>query len=103
MLRMYDYRCEHCGHAFEALVEVQERHTQPCSECHGSAKQAIRSVPMLDPRMGLDPDFPTAYRNWGTKHEKLADGRMRDSNNTRYGTDHDYDKEAYDRRKRRES
>lgn len=103
MLRMYDYSCEHCGHSFEALVEVEERKFQSCPECDGRAKQALRKVPMLDPRMGIDPDFPTAYRNWANKHEKLSDGRMKDSNNTRYGTHRDYDREAYDKRKQRES
>jgi hypothetical protein len=57
----------------------------------------------MDPKMGLDPDLPTAYRNWGIKHEKLGDGRMKDSNNTRYGTNTDYEREAYNKRKARES
>lgn len=103
MLRMYDYHCSHCGEDFEALVEVQERHGQPCPECSGRARLALRSFPMMDPKMGLDPDLPTAYRNWGEKHKKLGDGRMKDSNNTRYGTDTDYEREAYNRRKARES
>jgi putative FmdB family regulatory protein len=99
MLRMYDYHCPHCDRYFEALAESTERHFHHCHHCEGTAQLVIRSVPMLDPRMGVDKDFPTMAKRWDEKHKKLAYGQMKDSNNTRYGTKTDYEREAFYKRR----
>lgn len=98
---MYDYRCADakCAHEFEDVRPVDHRATSRCPECSCLAHMVIRRAPALDPRMGTDPDFPTAARNFEQKHIKLATGRMKDSNNTRFGTDKDVEEDAYRARK----
>lgn len=99
---LYEYFCPQCGIRFEAFQTVAERAACPCPECTAIAEQKL--VPIrFDPSMGTDPDFPTAYAAWGKKHRRLGDGRMRDSNNTAYGTNLDIEKEQYNMRKRAES
>lgn len=95
---LYDYRCPD-GHEFEASRPLGERASAECKECGGTAKQVISHAPVLDPRMGVDKDFPTMAKKWDEKHRKLSTGRMKDSNNLRNGTNSDQDKEAYQRRK----
>lgn len=86
---IYDYRCDSCGEGFEAQRSVAARHTAGCG-CGGVGGLVIVRAPSLDPRMGVDPDFATMARRWDKKHAKLASGKMKDANETAYGTDHDH-------------
>ena len=55
----------------------------------------LRLTPVrLDSKMGLDPDFPTAYRKWGKDQKARATGKMKDSNNSQLTGDYDYEKAA---------
>lgn len=61
-LILYDFRCTECEHKFERLAKMVDRQTE-CPQCGAVANRLI-STPRLDPRMGLDPDFPGAYDKW---------------------------------------
>lgn len=73
----YDYRCPN-GHEFDDLRPMALRETAEC-ECGEMARQVIVAAPRLDPKMGLDPGFPTAYANF----RKAAEARGRGKDMTR--------------------
>ena len=87
---MYDYRCPNCGHEFDELRRHAERAHAPCPECGGNAEQKILKAPALDWKMGVSPDFPTAWDRWGKIQRAKNTGEQRDSNNDRYGGDHNH-------------
>lgn len=64
-LILFDFRCKSCGLKFEDMVKP-DVFEAPCPDC-GTAGVRLISCPRLDPRMGLDPDFPTAYDNWAKR------------------------------------
>ena len=68
-LILYDWKCQH-GHKFEQMAKMYVRETD-CPHCGASAKRLI-STPRLDPRMGLDPDFPGAYDKWAKTRRQRA-------------------------------
>lgn len=71
MLMLFDFQCEKCGHEFEELVETDTKALK-CAECDGEAKRQL-CAPMLGfIKMGLSPDFPTAYAKWGRSQEYRA-------------------------------
>ena len=71
MLKLYDFSCEHCGHEFEEFVETDDRILK-CANCGEDAHRCL-SAPMLGfIKMGLSPDFPTAYAKWGRSQEYRA-------------------------------
>lgn len=63
MRKLFDHRCESCGEVSEHLVEDEEKLVS-CPSCGGDATRIISAV-ALDNKMGLDPDFPTAYSRYG--------------------------------------
>ncbi len=67
---LYDFECP-CGTVFEELVPMSRRKKATCPQCGGTAKQKISSV-RLDPRLGLDPGFPTMIDRWDRTHRKAA-------------------------------
>jgi putative FmdB family regulatory protein len=99
---LYDYECPQ-GHQFEASQKLDDRHTAVCGECGDKANLVILSNPMLDPRMGVDPGFPTAAARWAARRWKRAMGIEKDSNNNRFGAKLDTERDAYNLRKLRES
>lgn len=97
---LYDYRCTKCGHEFEDERTVEKRHTSKCPECGKKAKKVILRAPDLDPRLGVSPDFPSMARKWERKQRMKAAGKIRDHNNTAYGTDDEQmDRDAFAQRK----
>lgn len=87
---LYDYRCPKCSHVFDALKKVDDRHSAPCPECGATAEHKILKAAALDYRMGTDPGFPTAYDKWAKiQRSKNKEGGIWDSNNNRYGGDHE--------------
>lgn len=96
---MYDYRCPTCSNEFEAMHKVADRKESPCPNCNDSARQVITGAPMLDPRLGVSRDFPSAARKWERRQRAKAAGQIRDANNTRFGTDTDLERDAHRLRK----
>lgn len=94
----YEYHCDQCGESFDRVQKIKDRE-YACCQCGYSAKK-VMSACHFDPRMGVDPDFPTAARKWDKKHLALQSGRMRDSNQTAYGTTLDVEQDAYNLRKK---
>lgn len=82
-LILYDWRCQSCEQKHEALEKSDVR-TRDCPECGGEAIRLI-SAPRLDPKMGLDPDMPTAYDQWQkTNRQKVEQDKKFHEN---HGTD----------------
>ena len=94
---MYDYVCE-AGHVFEEINSVNKRHATSC-ECGSAATMHILNAPVIDPRMGVDPDFPTAAAQWDRKQRRKSTGQMKDANQTRFGTHNDVERDAHTLRK----
>jgi len=70
---LFDFRCPGCG-VFEGFVKPDVRET-PCPNCSTASTRLI-SAPRLDPKMGLDPDNPTAYDRWErVNKQKVAQDR----------------------------
>lgn len=98
---MYDYICEE-GHVFEEINTVARREETTC-ECGRPAHQAILNAPILDPKMGVSLDFPSMAAKWERKQRAKASGKMKDSNQTRFGTNTDVERDAHDLRAKYES
>lgn len=87
---IYDYRCPECQHVFDALKKVDDRHTATCPECGGTGEHKILKAAALDWKMGVSHDFPTAADKWAKiQRSKNQKGGDWDSNNNRYGGDHE--------------
>lgn len=92
----YDYRCPE-GHEFEEMNSVANRHKAECFYCGKMADKVIINAPGLDPKMGLDPDFPTAAARFRERGERRARGRdMTAANKT---VSDDIARDAYNVRK----
>lgn len=92
---LYDYRCPN-GHEFEAQQPVADRNQCGC-KCGESANLVVLSTPRLDPKMGLDPDFPSAAAKWRKGVERR--GRGADMTSANREVSEDVDREAYAQRK----
>ena len=67
-MRVYDYECESCGDVQEHFVGSSDVATVACKSCGGTAHRKITAMNFRLP--GYDPDFPTAYEQWGKRTEK---------------------------------
>lgn len=38
---IYEYRCTHCGHEFEANVEMRQRDKTKCCWCEGKTERLV--------------------------------------------------------------
>jgi putative FmdB family regulatory protein len=85
-LILYDFRCTACGLKFDDMVKSDVFET-PCISC-GSQSKRLVSCPRLDPRMGLDPDFPTAYDAWAKS--KTIKAKTDRAHYKEHGTDRTY-------------
>lgn len=91
---MYEYKCPECETQFEKLQRVAERKSAPCPECGQPGKQQLTTA-SFDPRMGLDPDFSTAWDKWGKSMEGRTSGKIKDSTN-QHLTSTDVDKVTWE-------
>ena len=98
---MYDYECEYCGSTFEDMRSISDRKTTPC-ECGETATLRVRQAAILDPRMGVSTAFPSMAAKWEKKQRGKMLGKIKDSNNTRFGTNSDLERDAYNLRKKYE-
>lgn len=74
----YDFKCP-ADHVFEDMVPVAQT-TLPCPTC-GAAARRLVSLPMIDPRLGLDPAFRTVGDRWAKIREqrkRIEEARARD-------------------------
>lgn len=62
---LFDFVCGSCKVKFESL-EKRDTKTTACKHCGAEANRVISPV-NFDCGGGLDPDFPTAYEQWGKK------------------------------------
>ena len=59
---MYEYACQECNHAFEALV-LNGDEPDECPECHGARLERLLSVP-AKPRAAA-PSLPMSCNSSG--------------------------------------
>lgn len=69
-LILYDFECQQCTHTFDDLVK-SDVYQAPCPQCGHNATRLI-STPRLDPRLGIDPAFPTMGDRWAKVREERA-------------------------------
>lgn len=98
---MRDFHCDACGEEFEQLIDSKSN-VATCPSCGAYADLVFRSVPMIDPKLGVSGDFPTMADKWAKKRRKLATGQMKDANNKHLDARRDHERDAYETRKRYE-
>ena len=64
----FDFRCGNCGLVFEGHVPSSQR-THECPVCTDTAIRLI-GVPVIDPRLGVDPAFGTMADKWAKTHRQ---------------------------------
>lgn len=71
---LYHYRCED-GHGMDDIRKVEERHDAPtCYLCGKPTVLEIQTA-VFDPRMGLDPAFPTMQDKWAKARYRASKGK----------------------------
>jgi putative FmdB family regulatory protein len=86
---IYKYECPECGADHDELKPVSERATDECPECGATAKLAIVPVHLDYLKCGWDLGFPTAASKWTKMQNRKNSGKTWDSNNLRYGGEHE--------------
>ena len=94
---LYDYQCQQCLEVFEAHNSVSNRGWTVCPKCSGEAMHVILTAPMMDPRMGLDPSFPSAAAKWRAAAIRRARGEDMTAANKTIETE-SIDREAHAQR-----
>jgi putative FmdB family regulatory protein len=84
----YKYVCPD-GHEHEEFKKVSERASNPCPECGATAKLEIVPVHLDYMNCGVDTGFPTAAAKWEKMQRNKGSGKQWDSNNLRYGGEHE--------------
>lgn len=85
---IYNYQCA-CGAVHEELKSVADRMEDECPECGATAKLEIVPVHLDFLKCGWDLGFPTAAAKWTKMQKSKGAGKMWDSNNLRYGGEHE--------------
>jgi putative FmdB family regulatory protein len=85
---IYKYECP-AGHSHEELKKVADRAEDKCPECGATAKLAIVPVHLDYLNCGWDLGLPTAASKWTKMQNQKNRGQMGDSNNNRYGGEHE--------------
>lgn len=68
---LYPYECSN-GHETEILRTVSTRNDEVvCEEC-GQPSRLVIGTTHIDPRLGLDPDFPTMSDKWANTRYRAA-------------------------------
>lgn len=71
---LYTYACAG-EHTMDLIRKVDERHEPVvCEECGKTMTLEVQTS-VFDPRMGLDPSFPSAYDKWAKTRTKAGKGR----------------------------
>jgi len=65
---LFDFRCQQCTSVFDDMVKP-DVYEAPCPKCGGTGTRLI-SAPRIDPRMGVDPSFPTMGDKWARVREQ---------------------------------
>jgi len=84
--RMFDYICAECSAEFEELVDVTSTDPVPCPACGAKETRRCIGATRIDPKLGTDPDFPTAWDKWGRtrRHQtKIVERLKREHGDTR--------------------
>jgi putative FmdB family regulatory protein len=73
MRRLYEFKCVHpeCEHNFDEYVAYEDIPSVKCPEC-GSPTHRLITAPRIDPRLGLDPSFPTMQDKWARVRRQRA-------------------------------
>lgn len=58
MSPIYEYECDHCGHEFQKLAPMSERHHQTCPSCESPNTELLLSS---GPAHGLSTPGPGNY------------------------------------------
>jgi putative FmdB family regulatory protein len=77
---IFDFKCNDCGSLTEEITSTDIRRIE-CSVCGSAADRIISGQFLIDPRMGLDPCFPTVGDRWAkvrNQRRKLLDAKHRD-------------------------
>lgn len=71
---LYVYTCPK-GHVIDLFRPVANRHDAVnCEVCNDPATLEVQTS-IFDPKMGVDPGFPTAWDRWAKTHERAAKGK----------------------------
>lgn len=73
MRRLYEFECknEDCKTRFDEYVTYEDIPTVKCPEC-GTDTTRLYSPLRMDPRLGVDPSFPTMADKWARTRRQRA-------------------------------
>lgn len=71
-LMLSDYECTACGHIFEELADRDAPETVKCEQCGQFSCKRLITGTRIDPRLGVDPSYPTLYDAWARKRKQAA-------------------------------
>lgn len=69
MLILYDFKCTHCGHEQEELVDRKVKYTG-CNNCDYETTRVIS--PVRCQLEGVSGHFPDAADKWARQHERAG-------------------------------
>src|SRR5207247_10571492 len=68
---IYDYRCDHCGHAFAAVQSYKDQPLEKCPKCGKKPRRLIGSPAIVFKGSGwYKTDSRTAEKSGGTSETK---------------------------------
>lgn len=73
MRRLYEFQCNstYCQHQFDEYVAYEDIPTVKCPKCGTDTTRHI-TAPRMDPRLGVDPSFPTMADKWARTRRQRA-------------------------------
>ncbi len=69
---IYEYACQKCGHAFDALQKVSDGPLRKCPECGAMRLKRLVSAPQF--RLKGTGWYETDFKKDGDKKRNLAEG-----------------------------
>ena len=70
---IYEYRCESCGHEFDALQKLSDNLLQDCPDCETRSLRRLMSAPSF--RLKGEGWYETDFKSDKESKRNLVDGR----------------------------
>jgi len=83
---IYDYRCDHCGHAFSKVQSYSEEPVQKCPNCGKIPRRLVAPAAFVFKRSGLYKTDSRPAENTETKAESKSETKSDTKSETKSDT-----------------